>query len=202
MPIEQVREGTPVLSQPEDGGTQNHLPAIKTTFHEARELWAVRIRVVGAEYLTTLFAATDQPFWVETHLDDGKHWLATQCLKPGFIVQLGNGDKAHVHMAGLIRHTQYEEYGFAEDPTKTLRVPGVVVGLRSEELAVANDDIAVEIWNRYTNKSLPLGDAYKAVVYGFELEDFDTYYVGDTGVLVHTNSGRAANRPAARSERI
>lgn len=201
MPIEQVREGTPVLSQPEEGGKQDYRPALKTTVYVAKEVWAVRVLIVGEEFLTTLIAAHNQPFWVEEPSTDGEHWIAADCLEPGSIVQLANGDRALVHMAGVIRQTQFDGYGFAVDRRVYRGVQGVGLTLLATGIVPAQGAVSIEMLTQFRDDCLVLAEPHSTVVFTFEVEGFHTIYVGDTGVWANNKSIRTATTIADRSER-
>ncbi|MDR1888838.1 MAG: Hint domain-containing protein [Zoogloeaceae bacterium] len=100
-PIEKIRVGMNVLSQPENGGERDYRPVINTVAHLDQQVYAVQVKVEGATTLTTLIATGNHPFWVEAPLVDEKHWMAAECLQAGFVLQLADGRKAVVHVAGL-----------------------------------------------------------------------------------------------------
>ncbi len=185
MPIEQVRAGTLVLAQPEDGGERALRRVINKMSTLDQPLMAVQIKIEGEQGtdFTTLFATPNHPFWVETaHTEDGKHWLAAECLEPCMGLQLADGRRAEVHAAALIRRTQHEDVLFAADA----RVQqGQVLCLKDGQLQVAALEQVALLGE------LRLGEAYRAPVYNFEVEDFHTYYVAEVGVWVHNTGCQA-----------
>ncbi|MBB5205524.1 hypothetical protein HNQ51_002843 [Inhella inkyongensis] len=185
QPIEKIRVGTQVLAQPEDGGEQALRRVINKMSTLDQPLMAIQIKIEGehgADF-TTLFATPNHPFWVETaHTEDGKHWLAAECLEPCMGLQLADGRRAEVHAAALIRRTQHEDILFAADA----RVQqGQVLCLKDGQLQVA-DAAQVALLG-----DLRLGEAYRAPVYNFEVEEFHTYYVAEVGVWVHNTGCQA-----------
>lgn len=179
LPVEQVRVGTRVLSQPENGGKQDWRPVLNTVATLDQQVYAVQVKVAGATTLTTIIATPNHPFWVEGPLVDGKHWMAAECLKLGFVLQLADGNKATVHAAGLIRHTQRASIGFAADKTAGV---GMVIDLSNGQVKLASDPHSLDLGE------LQLGEPVLTPVYNFEVEEFHTYYVGEVGVWVHNTN--------------
>jgi hypothetical protein len=176
LPIEKIRVGMRVLSQPEDGGERDYRPVINTVAHLDQQVYAVQVKVEGATALNTIIATGNHPFWVEAPLVDEKHWMAAECLQPGFVLQLADGKKAVVHAAGLVRRTQHETIGFAADDKAGI---GIVLDLSEGRIRLAGD---VKI---QTLGKLELGAPYLTPVYNFEVDKFHTYYVGEAAVWVH-----------------
>jgi hypothetical protein len=115
VPIEQVRVGTKVLSQPEAGGDQGYRAVTGTVATLDQQVHAVQIEVEGESSLTTLVVTANHPFWVEERLAHGEHWLAAECLQTGFVLQLADGRRVKVRANGLVRQTQHPTLGFAAD---------------------------------------------------------------------------------------
>ena len=143
----------------------------------------MQVKVDGAEALTTLIATPNHPFWVENVLVEDDHWLATECLEPGQVLQLADGRKASVHAAGKIRRTQLAHIGFAADDRAGV---GMVLDLSEKQIKLASDDVA------HSLGQLDLGEPYLTPVHNFEVDDFHTYYVGEVGVWVHNSNCTAA----------
>lgn len=190
VPIEKVRVGTQVLSQPEQGGERAWRPVINTVAHLDQQVYAVQVKVQGANTLTTLIATPNHPFWVESPLVDGQHWMAAECLEPGFVLQLADGSQARVHAAGLIRRTQHEHIAFAADDRAGL---DIVLEIGGGQIRLLENALALGLG------TLRLGEPYLTPVYNFEVDGFHTYYVGETGVWVHnTECTKAEALDAAR----
>jgi hypothetical protein len=179
MPIEDVRPGTLVLTQPEQGGGIGYRPVIKKMAHLDQPVYAVQIEVEGVQELTTVIATPNHPFWVEEPLAHGEHWMATENLEPGFVLQLVDGRKAHVHAAGMIRCTQYEHIAFAADDRSGI---GIVLDIGDKHIKVADSTTSLNLGK------LDLGQPYLTSVYNFAVDEFHTCYAGEAGVWVH-NSG-------------
>ena len=189
QPIETLRIGTRVLAQPENGGELDYRPIINKVAHLNQAVYAVQVKVEGVETLTTLISTGNHPFWVEAPLVDGEHWMAAECLEPGFVVKLADGRSASIYAAGIIRRTQYDNIGFAADDRAGV---GVVLELRDKQVSLASETLIADL------APLELGENYLTPVYNFEVEEFHTYYVGDAGVWVHnTNCSGKEARAAA-----
>ncbi|MFM2450244.1 MAG: hypothetical protein RIS44_2694 [Pseudomonadota bacterium] len=188
LPIEKVRVGTKVLSQPENGGEIAYKRVVNTVAHLDQQVHAVQVKVQGSDELTTLITTPNHPFWVQTPLAHGQHWLAAEHLEPGMVLQIaggGAGDNsvprlATVYANGLIRHTQHAHIGFAADDRVGV---GMVLDLTDpKHVHLVNPEQASE------RGSLQLGKPFITPVYNFEVEDFHTYYVGDSAVWVHNTN--------------
>ncbi|MDO9572150.1 MAG: polymorphic toxin-type HINT domain-containing protein, partial [Hydrogenophaga sp.] len=188
LPIEKVRVGTKVLSQPENGGKIAYKRVINTVAHLDQQVHAVQVKVEGSDELTTLITTPNHPFWVQERLVHDQHWLAAEHLAPGMVLQIaggGAGDnsaprQATVYANGLIRHTQHAHIGFAADDRVGV---GMVLDLTDpKQVHLVKPEQASELG------SLQLGKPFLTPVYNFEVEDFHTYYVGDAAVWVHNTN--------------
>jgi Hint domain/Pretoxin HINT domain len=183
VPIQAIRLGTQVLSQPEDGGERALRRVIIKVSHWNQKVMAVQVRLEGdrdeASESTTIFATPNHPFWVNTRVVNNQHWLAAECLVPGMVLQLADGRSATVHTAAFILCTQHEGIFFAGDE----RVgQGQVLCLRDGQLTVADDAQLNSLG------PLNLAEPFLTPVYNFEVEGFHTYYVGEIGVWVHNTN--------------
>jgi hypothetical protein len=201
MLVEDLRDGMRVLSRPVDGGAQGCKPVRGCVAHQGQAVWVVRFRVVGQEFSTVVIAAPHHLFWVEEkftadglrHLGPVRQWLAAERLEPGFTVPLADGEQGLVSIAALVRHTQHEGIGFAEDVRSFYGIPGVAMDLRApQKITRLTGELAVRTGNEYRNKTLQLGAPCLTTVYGFEVEDFHTFYVGGGGIGPGLEAGRGA----------
>ncbi|HEY6529673.1 MAG TPA: polymorphic toxin-type HINT domain-containing protein [Cellvibrionaceae bacterium] len=179
QPIETLRIGTRVLAQPEQGGKLDYRPIINKVAHLDQQVYAVQVKVEVLDTLTTIITTGNHPFWVEAPLAEGEHWLAAECLEPGFVVQLADGRPASVHAAGLIRRTQYTHLGVATDDRAGV---AIVLDLREKHIQLADETLLSDL------DTMELGEAFLTPVYNFEVEEFHTYYVGNVGVWVHNTN--------------
>ncbi|MDP3808599.1 polymorphic toxin-type HINT domain-containing protein, partial [Hydrogenophaga sp.] len=198
LPIEKVRVGTKVLSQPENGGKIAYKPVINTVAHLDQQVHAVQVKVEGSDELTTLITTPNHPFWVQERLVHDQHWLAAEHLAPGMVLQIagvGAGANAGEHIApglvatryatvyanGLIRHTQHAHIGFAADD----RVgAGMVLDLSDPKNLRLLDPAQTDGLG-----TLELGEPLLTPVYNFSVDEFHTYYVGNSAVWVHNSCG-------------
>jgi len=201
LPIEKVRVGTKVLSQPENGGEIAYKRVVNTVAHLDQQVHAVQVKVQGSDELTTLITTPNHPFWVQERLAHDQHWLAAEHLEPGMVLQIaggGAGDSAGEHIApglvatryatvyanGLIRHTQHAHIGFAADD----RVgAGMVVDLSDPKNLRLLDPAQTDGLG-----TLELGEPLLTPVYNFSVDEFHTYYVGDAAVWVHNTCAPGA----------
>ncbi len=195
VPIEKLRPGTMVLSQPEDGGERAMRRVVNKFSRLDQPLMAIQVKAIeadGAETFTTLFATPNHPFWVETSLtEDGKHWLAAECLEAGMGLQLADGRRAAVSAAAPIQQTQHEGVFFAADARVRA---GQLLCVRDGRLQLAPAGLEASLGA----DPIKLGAPYLAPVYNFEVEEFHTYYVGDeAGVWVHNTACPAAEAVAS-----
>jgi len=195
--IAKLLRGGTKLDLIEASRDQSYRNVINTVATLDQRIHAVQVKVPGDEHLTTLFPTPNHPFWVENkQTPDGQHWLATECLAPGMVLQLADGRKATVHANGLVRQTQHENIGFAGDDRSGV---GIVVDLSGRRIALASDETSARC--QQPGQTLKLGDPWLTPVYNFEVEDLHTYYVGDSAVWVH-NTNCAADPAAARQAAI
>jgi hypothetical protein len=150
--------------------------------------------------LTTLFATPNHPFWVAGVQVNGEHWLATEYLAPGMVLQLADGRKATVHANGLVRRTQHDNIGFAADDCSGV---GIVLELGAGRIALASDELTARL--QQPGQTLKLGDPYLASVYNFEVAELHTYYVGEAAVWVHNancDQSKAIDAVANKAESL
>jgi hypothetical protein len=130
------------LAQPEGGGELDYRPVINKVATLDQPVYALQVKVQGAHSLTTLITTGNHPFWVDTPLAHNDHWLAAECLEPGFILQLADGSQASVHAAGLIRRTQHNHILFAADDRAGI---GMVLGLEEGRISLVDDSWARDL---------------------------------------------------------
>lgn len=179
LPIEEVRVGTRVWSQPEAGGMASYRPVVGTTATLDQEVLAIQIAVEGVDQLTTLIATPNHPFWIDIPLVHDEHWLAAECLEPGHVLQMADRRKGTVHAVGRVHRTQYPHVGFAGDD----RVgAGIVLDLSGKQPKIADAQMLSAL------DKLEIKEPYLTPVYNFTVEEFHTYYVGEEGVWVHNTN--------------
>ncbi|MDD2776263.1 MAG: polymorphic toxin-type HINT domain-containing protein [Gallionella sp.] len=171
VPIEQIKVGDKVLSQPETGGEQCYKSVINTFVHEDKTLRQISYtsKSSGKEYV--VYTTDNHPFWVE---DVG--WIrADQLFRYFHEIKLADGTLASVNGNNPVYKTETPGCGW----TAYLKDGG--------------DGCVKDFINNKIIANQVLGDPdedslLEVRVYNFEVEDFHTYYAGLEGAWVH-NSG-------------
>ena len=129
IPIEQVRVGTRVLSQPELGGALDYRRVTDRIATLDQIVFAVQVKPERSDApLMTLITTHGHPFWVESpaqnpssdtnslalnkEMDKANHWVAAEQLAVGQILQLADGTRALVRATGVVHKTQHADIGF------------------------------------------------------------------------------------------
>lgn len=115
VPIEQLKVGDLVLSQPEEQGERAYRRITQTFVHDDAPIWVVKYMLIDGdvpwghpeympknETLHHCYVTSNHPFWVE-----GKGWTAAEELKQYQVLELANGQRSHVHLnSPVVRSTQ------------------------------------------------------------------------------------------------
>lgn len=193
VPIEQIKVGDMVLSQPESGGARTYKKVVNTFVHEDKTLREITYRVEGGVDAYVLRSTANHPFWVvaeeifdEEH-DDGSDeevvhrevigWTQADDLLAGLhLIQLADGTYARVLSNIPVYRTNTPGFGWS--PYRERGVVGRIKDYLNNVNIADNSPEDQEItWS---------DDPYlKVRVYNFEVADFHTYYVGGGGVWVH-----------------
>jgi hypothetical protein len=206
VPIEKIRVGDMVLSQPETKGEMSHRKVLETFAHEDREIYLVDYCITNTPFKSRdefdyetfwdeqenlpehhLVVTGNHPFWVQ-----GVGWTSAELLPDHIdginVLETKDGLSAVVVSVRKICVTEVDGVGWPYErnadtaPTIDLRNDLVVVGTES----VPNDFIlsSSDRWNNHR--------FIRRRVYNFLVEGFHTYYVGDLGVWVHNKSNQTA----------
>jgi hypothetical protein len=193
IPIEEIKVGDKVLSQPEAGGEQCYKSVVKTFVHEDKTLRAISYEVEPENIIYTIDATDNHPFWVveeevigwDEENDDKEivdrtmlGWTqASDLRKHDHLIQLADGRYARILANRPIYRTEVGGQGWSESLIEESGY-GVVMDYVNHKI-IANGVPG----NKENIKS---NDPYlKVRVYNFEVEDFHTYYVAGGGVWVH-----------------
>ncbi|MBL8398111.1 MAG: hypothetical protein JNL84_08215 [Candidatus Accumulibacter sp.] len=211
VPIEQIKVGDRVLSQPEETGERAYKRVVNTLVFEDKALWVVKYSIgphdgtKPNQMVFHLYATDNHPFWV-----DGKGWIAAKCLKKYDQMRLASGEPAQVEQVWPVVRTPVEGLGWVSSDMLNswdgVEQQGHIVDFRGgcslwkyhmfrkEELLEGvphydglfyNDPeapfLGEDLYDIYVSND-PL---FKTRVYNLEVEDFHTYYVGELGVWVH-----------------
>ncbi|MBL8473156.1 MAG: Hint domain-containing protein [Rhodocyclaceae bacterium] len=212
VPIEQIKVGDMVLSQPEGGGEIAYKRVVNTFTHEDKVIWVVKYSfvdgavpdVITHNMVYHLYATENHPFWV-----DGKGWVAARYLDAGDSIRVASGMSAQIEQVWPVVRTPIEGIGWVSsdlvDSFTGIEDQGHVVNFCAgsnlwsynifEENGVKGVPhfggmFALAFTKPFSGEDLydiyTSDDPYfKTRVYNLEVEDFHTYYVGEFGVWVH-----------------
>jgi hypothetical protein len=184
VPIERIRIGDWVLSQPEIKGEQAYKRVSDTFVFEDKEVMFIdflpeaefeRARathtLVREETKQGFVVTPNHPFWLEN-----VGWTRADELEPGTKVELRAGTLAYVDHLASIYPAGSADTGWApfEDIDNSV---GHYIDLRHGELKIES---GLDLAPGFDRKG-----GFHTRVYNFEVEDFHTYYVGEIGVWVH-----------------
>ncbi len=217
LPIEQIKVGDWVLSQPEEKGELAYKRVVRTMEFEDTPVHYLRYyktqRVIkdgkekylylGPDTHNTLIGTGNHPFWVVGYDLDSYYldepgpggWTRADKLSNGCILELANGDLVKVSRSDHLWRTATDGVGWTELSRDSER--GYRVDLREGSFNHATGlersvktDFANEgdFFRRHESEESIEHWSFKCTVYNFEVEDFHTYYVGEFGLWVHNNT--------------
>ena len=194
VPIERIRGGDLVLSQPEMKGEQAYKRVTNTFVFEDKELLFIdflpeaerkRARathtLVNEAKMQRFVVTPNHPFWLEN-----VGWTRADELEPGTKVELRDGTLAYVNSLAAVYRAGSDNTGWGPFDSDTDSSVGYHIDL-------SND---CQKFESILDGSVPgfdrRGESQRLLhrVYNFEVEDFHTYYVGETGVWVHNTDCR------------
>lgn len=211
VPIEQIKVGDMVLSQPEETGERAYKRVVNTFSFEDKPVWVVKYSFGDSAHGTPrqsmiyhVYATDNHPFW-----EDGKGWIAAKHLKAHDQVRLASGELALIEQVWPVVRTPVEGLGWVSSDAlgswDGIEEQGHIVDFRAgcnlwEYHRRHKGEIAgvpfyggmfctdfdepfrgEDLYDIYVSDD-PL---FKSRVYNFEIEDFHTYHVGEFGVFVH-----------------
>jgi len=173
VPIERLRVGDWVLSQPEQKGERADKRVVKTFEFEDQEVVAVDYLMDGKP---GGFVVTGKhPFWVQN-----VGWTPAEHLQGGEILELADGSTCKVFNQSPLERTTENGVAWMEGMIHSTRGDGFG---RTVDMRHGTP--------RFNYKSVPNDvtesefGLYRTKVYNIEVEDYHTYYVGDIGAWVH-----------------
>lgn len=189
VPIEKIKVGDLVLSQPENKGEQSYKRVTCTFMHKrAADLHFIRFlpnleeadaRHYPEELYETLVTTGNHPFFVK-----GKGWTTAFHLYYGNEIELADGSYGHVDVCNQIFQSPNPHVGWAPDERKNPDFGYYVdlgdCRLKSQRYTGLPSDIFVYEKSYYKE--------FTRNVYNFEVEDNHTYYVGKSGLWVHNKN--------------
>lgn len=204
VPIENIKIGDWVLSQPEETGEQTYKRVVRTLQFADKEVWSIEIfpkveldqarlegRMIDEGTVSRLVVTGNHPFWVK-----GKGWtradqLGEREFPSGEYLQvvMANGQPAVVSRVDPIKRTLTKGIGWIQ------RLGNSDVG----DIIDLQNGASAEFDFRYKGPG-DRGDpnegvnwwepenAHSCTVYNMEVEDFHTYYVGTLGIWAHNTN--------------
>jgi intein/homing endonuclease len=203
--IEQIKVGDMVLSNSEDGTSQQfYKPVVRTIatdnmevyvlrcipnaiLEEPREPWAG----ISKDRITNIVVTGNHPFWVES-----KGWVKANELDPDDQLVLANGDFAIGFDGGecaakIIYHVPGDPMGWILRNDEFGDEDGVYYydfDLSSNMMRVPGGRNCEPAKDKYIGWYHDFNQRYTCTVYNLEVADTHTYYVSDIGVWVGIDS--------------
>jgi hypothetical protein len=218
VPIEKIKAGDWVLSQPEQTGELAYKRVEETFVNDDAEVWLVEYRMTDLQlesrkkfdyemwteeewfteeenrtYSTGYFVATgNHPVWLK-----GVGWARVDELPErlyGPSVMLNKDGKSVVVITSrIIRKSAQENIGYTFDTRGACF--GHLVDLRDGNVIVRklneNNDEDVDLFKK---SRIFFNTPLTRMVYNFRVADFSTYYVGEEGIWVHNTNFKDAAR--------
>ncbi|QBG92134.1 polymorphic toxin-type HINT domain-containing protein [Xanthomonas oryzae] len=108
VPIEQMKIGDSVLSQPEGTGERAYRKVVRTFSYEGKSVMSVRYGVVGDDTISyDQYATGNHPFWVK-----GTGWTRADLLEDGAELELQDGRQAFVLEVAQVYKTNRPNVGW------------------------------------------------------------------------------------------
>ncbi|NHF67490.1 hypothetical protein [Xanthomonas hortorum] len=125
------------------------------------------------EFTTPTFVTGNHPFWVE-----GRGWVAAGAIRPGYDLHGSDGRKLRVINVSPVYRSRTEGVGWCQ-LAPSYRKLGLDIDFSGPSWRLAKSKAY-----RSTKKFVD-GPLLGVDVYGLEIEEFHTYYVGPAGVWLH-----------------
>jgi hypothetical protein len=194
VPIEKLRAGDLVLSQPQMKGELCYRHVLQTRMFEEREVFRFTYYRDGlpndykeeqppeeaahdlyhpfwGDHIETLVVTADHPFWTP---DIG--FTAVDNLMPGNGLELSDGGSATIWQLEMVFETDQPGVGWSRHGR--MEEPGRLIDFRNDSVTI----LAEEVYR-------DTGARLKCRVYNIEVEGTHTYYVGRIGAWVHDTEG-------------
>lgn len=176
-PIEQIKVGDWVLSQPETKGELAYKRVTNTFVHEDKEVCLLEYVVSGEMTAHSLVVTRNHPFWVENI-----GWTNVDNLKPSSNLELYYDPEAKTETCYIFRiwkilETEIADVGWTYDSNMHGEM-GPTIDLRNGMVNVSKTFEG----DTFSDFALERGIYLRQPVFNIEVEDFHTYYVGEAGV--------------------
>lgn len=210
VPIEQIKVGDRVLSQPEQGGEITYKAVVNTFVFEEKEIFVIKFNDWDGKpspniAIHHLYATGNHPFWV-----DGTGWTAAENLRIGNRLQLADGRTVEVDQVWPVLRTPTYGVGWVSadtlgnyDGLERAHIVDFRNGcnlwtypmMRRQEAGVPYreqfcfDDIE-GLFSSAAMAEVFYGDdrSFKASAFNLEVDGNHTYFVGELGVWVHNRN--------------
>ncbi len=182
VPIEKIRVGDWVLSQPEGGGEQAYKRVLNTLVFDDKEVYSVDFAT--KELICTVVATDNHPFWVEN-----VGWTRADMLWPegDHQLRLSDGTVCGIFHCSQVYRTEAPHVGWILGGFGPCDSDGLgrTIDLRDGRVSI---DYAYQ--NLVRNPLFDDGsfELLRVRVYNLEVDDFHTYYVGELGAWVHNTT--------------
>lgn len=178
VPIERVRVGDWVLSQPETKGrsVSTYRPVVNTFAFDDREI--VLVRCYRADSTLDQFGVTaNHPFWVKN-----EGWIRAEKLGSGSELEPHDGSEATTLCASPLFRTGQPGQGWATGVwgVEANDGSGALIDLRGQTFVIGVDDVFN--WDVLDDEHAD--PRLRTRVYNLDVDEFHTYYVGELGVWV------------------
>jgi hypothetical protein len=180
VPIEKIRVGDWLLSQPEMKGERAYRQVVKTfAIEEQQEVFLLEYFRDHDKTARTLVVTGHHPFWAKN-----VGWTAADDLRPGRVLELHDGAEARVFNVRKILKIDIPDVGWTHDDGGEV---GPTIDMRDGSIQVEP--------NSFNSSAFEIDEYLKRAVFNIEVEGFHTYYVGEVGVLVHDTDCRVKEAP-------
>lgn len=177
VPIEQMKVGDAVLSQPEGGGEAGYRAATRRLVHDDKEIVCVTYVDHDKPNSSFVIYPTDNhPFWVE-----GAGWTRSDQLRGSHCLRLRNGRLVNVVMASPVYRTSRPHIGWYND--------NMYLGDIGSEADFSGAPRILDHEAAFPDEKDGPDPRLKVRVYDLEVEDFHAYYVGAQGVWARSTRG-------------
>lgn len=174
VPIEQLEVGDMVWSKPPGGGKIAAKRVIAKQSFEDKKTWLLEYFTPDTSFTRHLVGSAGPSFFV-----DEATWREPNDVEPGHMIQLIDEGSAGVYRLRWIFGTDTPNIGWTGDDPGAL---GPLIDLSEGKVHV--NKIEDDVYDPSTRDN----GYFMRQVFSIEVEDFDTYFVGDAGVWVRERS--------------
>ncbi len=180
-PIELIKAGDYVLSSPRNNQNILENKRVLNTFIYKNEI-IMKVNISALDWsfsrgdpIYSIATTSNQLFWVEN-----RGWIPASILKVNDLLAEATSNKFKVSLLQNIYKTETEGVGWTSNGADIENSHGSLFDYSNYQYVKSNEN------NRYLSaKILESNEPYLSVkVYGLEIEDFNTYYVGERGFWV------------------